>query len=119
MDISTSTEWTGNDTHSCMVNCGVLDGPACPLYQIRPETVNAANETERVMLETAKNHRGIELSHEMMETFHIEKYGKIYAPDIFLFSLFLAIGTLAISFTLKGNVLFFLEISVLKGFLFL
>ena len=104
VDVSTTTEWKNGDTHSCLSHCGVMDGNACPMYRIGQETINSAtNQTEMGMLQTAAKHVGFELPDAVAEAFHVKPFGKIYAPDIFLFSLFLAFGTLAISFTLKGT----------------
>ena len=55
---NTNLTWSISDLDSCMEQCGVLVGAACP--------------------------------------------GKVYTPDVFFFSLFLAFGTLFLSFTLKG-----------------
>ena len=55
---SLNKPWNISDLASCLDQCGVLKGAACP--------------------------------------------GKLYTPDVFFFSLFLAFGTLFLSFTLKG-----------------
>ena len=104
VNLADSTNWTSEDRDTCMTHCGVLDGSACPLYRIDRATINSAtNQTEKVLLEMAANHGGVELAPQFLESYKIETYGKVYSPDIFLFSVFLAMGTLALSFTLKGT----------------
>ena len=103
VDIGTDTAWAQNDTLSCLSNCGILDGQACPLYKIAPETVyNAENVTAKGLLEQAMLHQGIELPEYMLQSYDVAEYGKIFVPDVFLFSLFLAFGTLVISLLLKA-----------------
>ena len=94
--------WSDLDTESCRSHCGVLDGSACPLYRDIPNFSSITNETERALLQSAASHEGVELSPQIIDKYHIKQFGMIFTPDVFLFSIFLAIGTLAISFTLKG-----------------
>ena len=119
VDLNNGTSWTDQDTEKCRSFCGVLDGAACPLYKNFPETTaSIENNATRSLIEQAMRHEGVELSNEIINEFGISHFGKIFTPDVFFFSLFLAFGTLAISFTLKARfLLFFISImTVLEPF---
>ena len=112
VDLNNGTSWTDQDTEKCRSFCGVLDGAACPLYKNFPvTTASIENNATRSLIEQAMRHEGVELSNEIISEFGISHFGKIFTPDVFFFSLFLAFGTLAISFTLKARfLLFFISI---------
>ena len=96
------TSWIQEDTETCRNFCGILDGPSCPLYKNFPENIDSiSSNSTRLLVEQARRHEGVELPTQILEEFGISPYGKVFTPDVFLFSLFLAFGTLAISFTLK------------------
>jgi len=103
VNLSESSSWRNVDVKTCLKNCGILDGSACPLYKIDKYSFSSANETDQHILASLATHSGVQINDtSFLEKYQVETFNHIYVPDVFFVSLFLAFGTLALSFTLKG-----------------
>jgi anion exchange protein len=103
VNLTESSDWTRADVKTCLTYCGVLDGSACPLYKVDEEAFSSSTGSDKDILASLASHSGVQINDaSFLEKYQIETLNQIYVPDVFFVSLFLAFGTLALSFTLKG-----------------
>ncbi|CBY21440.1 unnamed protein product [Oikopleura dioica] len=91
--------WQRNNALS--YNCSCYPPLSDPNYT--DPKLASANETDQHILASLATHSGVQINDtSFLEKYQVETFNHIYVPDVFFVSLFLAFGTLALSFTLKG-----------------